>query len=539
MFHYANAVEPNQREQLPGTVPNSAGGYSFEANIWTRLDRFLILGTEADTYYATARELSREGANATLQCISEDGPRVVARIVEISDSGRAPKNEPALFALALCAKHPDPKTRAAALTALPKVARIATHLYHFAEYVKAMGGWGSGTKRAFANWYRHMGDERLVLQAIKYQQRDGWSHRDLLRKSHPVPVSDRQKAIFHWMTHGWDSVGETPHDDPVLSQIWAFERGKTLLSSDDKHGRTDADAIREMGRLIADYALPHECVPNEMKHAPAIWEAMLPSMGLGAMVRNLGKMTFVGLLKPLSAATKLVCERLGDVEAIRKARLHPMSLLVALKVYQQGHGEKGSLAWSPTGNIVDALDSAFYLSFKAVEPTNKRFMLALDISASMNGPDINNMPGISPRVASAAMALVTANVESQHAFTAFTSGIVSIDISPRSRLDEVVRYLNDMPFGGTDCAAPMIYAQTNKIAVDTFVIYTDSETIHGNIHPCRALQQYRQAMGIPAKLVVVGMIANKSTIADPNDSGMIDVVGFDTTTPALISDFAR
>jgi 60 kDa SS-A/Ro ribonucleoprotein len=149
------------------------------------------------------------------------------------------------------------------------------------------------------------------------------------------------------------------------------------------------------------------------------------------------------------------------------------------------------------------------------------------------------MPGITPRVASAAMSLVTANVEPQHAFTAFTSGIIPIEISPRWRLDEVVRYLDKFPFGGTDCAAPMVYAMEHRIPVDTFVIYTDNETWYGDIHPCRALEKYRQLMGIPAKLVTVGMIANKRTIADPNDTGMIDVVGFDTSTPAMISDFAR
>ena len=126
MFHYPENMEPNQREQLPGTVPNSAGGYGFEASIWTRLDRFLILGTEADTYYSTARELTRENANSTLRCIAEDGPRVVARVVEISESGRAPKNDPALFVLAMCSKHPDSKTRAAAFLALPRVARMST-----------------------------------------------------------------------------------------------------------------------------------------------------------------------------------------------------------------------------------------------------------------------------------------------------------------------------------------------------------------------------------------------------------------------------
>jgi len=266
---------------------------------------------------------------------------------------------------------------------------------------------------------------------------------------------------------------------------------------------------------------------------------MLPSMGLGALVRNLGKMTSVKLLTPLSMATAFVCERLADVDAIRKARLHPMALLVALKVYEQGHGDKGSLSWTPNPRIVDALDSAFYLAFKTVEPTNRRFMLALDVSSSMTGPDIGGMPGITPRVGSAAMALVTANVEPHHAFTAFTSGIIPISISPRWRLNETIRYLNNFPYGGTDCAAPMLYAMKEQIPVDTFVIYTDNETWFGNIHPCRALQQYRQKMGIPAKLVTVGMIANKRTIADPNDSGMLDVVGFDTDTPALVSDFPR
>ena len=150
------------------------------------------------------------------------------RIVAISDEGRAPKNDPALFALALAAKLGDVDTRRAAFAALPRVARIGTHLFHFAEYVKALGGWGRGTMRAFARWYTEMEASRLALQAVKYQSRDGWSHRDLLRKAHPVAKDDRQQAIFHWMTKGWDAVGDTPHPDQVLAMIWAFERAKSL-----------------------------------------------------------------------------------------------------------------------------------------------------------------------------------------------------------------------------------------------------------------------------------------------------------------------
>jgi 60 kDa SS-A/Ro ribonucleoprotein len=167
------------------------------------------------------------------------------------------------------------------------------------------------------------------------------------------------------------------------------------------------------------------------------------------------------------------------------------------------------------------------------------------------------VPGLSPRDASAALALVTAATESQYEVVGFFAGrggwksrtksrwahveqgLSPLAISPRQRLDDAVKAVSDLPFGGTDCALPMVYAQARKRQIDTFVIYTDSETWAGNIHPAQALRDYRQASGIDARLVVVGMVSNEFSIADPADRGMLDVVGFDTATPQLISDFAR
>jgi 60 kDa SS-A/Ro ribonucleoprotein len=85
----------------------------------------------------------------------------------------------------------------------------------------------------------------------------------------------------------------------------------------------------------------------------------------------------------------------------------------------------------------------------------------------------------------------------------------------------------------------MLYARALEREVDTFVIYTDSETWAGNIHPVQALRDYRRASGIDARLVVVAMVSNGFSIASPADGGMLDVVGFDTATPQLIADFTR
>lgn len=46
--------------------------------------------------------------------------------------------------------------------------------------------------------------------------------------------------------------------------------------------------------------------------------------------------------------------------------------------------------------------------------------------------------------------------------------------------------------GGTDCALPMIYAKQQKLDVDVFIVYTDSETWFGKIHPSEALKDYRK-----------------------------------------------
>jgi len=45
-------------------------------------------------------------------------------------------------------------------------------------------------------------------------------------------------------------------------------------------------------------------------------------------------------------------------------------------------------------------------------------------------------------------------------------------------------------------------------------------------------------MGIGAKLIVVGMVSSGFSIADPDGAGMLDVVGFDTAVPQLMSHFA-
>jgi 60 kDa SS-A/Ro ribonucleoprotein len=539
-----------QSASIPGSsqVPNSAGGFAWAVDDWTRLHRFLVLGSEGGSYYASEWALTRENARAVERCIAEDGARTVAEIVSVSEQGRAPKNDPALFALAMAAGLGDEATRKAALDVLPQVARTSTHLFRFATFVEGFRGWGRSLRRGVGRWYAAQVPDALAYQAVKYRQREGVTHRDLLRLAHParevsagnptLEVSDENARLFDWIVRGGGTDG-------LPRVVDGFVRAQ------------EAETPARTADLVREYRLPREAVKSEHLSSREVWEALLEDMPMTALVRNLATMTRIGVLGPGSAGTARVVEQLGDGERIRSARVHPIALLAALRTYTAGRGARGRAEWNPVREVVDALDAAFYAAFENVEPAGTRLLLALDVSGSMTSGWVAGVPGLTPRDASAALALVTAATEQRYEVVGFFAGdggyrkhgrqvwagyddgLTPLAISPRQRLDDVVRTVDDLPFGGTDCALPMLYAQDREREVDTFVIYTDSETWAGEIHPAQALAEYRRVSGIPARLVVVGMVSNGFSIADPSDPGMLDVVGFDTATPQLISDYAR
>src|SRR5207237_10269324 len=200
----------------------------------------------------------------------------------------------------------------------------------------------------------------------------------------------------------------------------------------------EGNGTQELVRLISDHNLTWEMLPTESLTQPEIWDALLPKMPMTAMIRNLANMTRVGLLAPMSGASVIVCDRLGDETKLKKARIHPIQVLLALATYASGRGFRGKGNWTPVQQVVDALNDAFYLAFGTVEPTDKRWYIGLDVSGSMASGAVAGTP-LTPREAAAALSLVIAKTEPQYVIRAFQDGMVNLPISPAQRLGDVVR----------------------------------------------------------------------------------------------------
>ncbi|MEV0333674.1 TROVE domain-containing protein [Nocardia sp. NPDC050717] len=525
LSRFSRRATPQNEPADRGQVVNNAGGYVFEITPAARVRRFLTLGTEGGTYYVRAEALTADNAGFIAEYAAEHTAELVREIVEISTAGRAPRPNPALFALAAAAALGDVEGRRAALAALPLVARTGTHLFLFAGYAEQFRGWGRGLSRAVANWYLDKPVDDLAYQVVKYRQREGWTHRDLLRLAHPAATDDARRRLFDWI------CGRTPDLDG-LALVDGFQRAQTA-------------PVARVPELVREYRLSWEMLPDAALNTPAVWEALLDNgIPQTALLRQLPRLTRLGLLDPLGARTSAICAQLADPARLRKARVHPVSVLIALRTYAAGRSVRGAGEWTPSAPVVDALDAAFYAAFETVRPTGLRHLLALDVSGSMTG-SIAGLP-LSAREASAALALVSARTEPRHEIVGFTSAsgwqgesrLSPLSISPRQRLDDAVRAVSGLPFGGTDCSLPILHALDQGIEVDVFSVYTDNETWAGSVHPHQALARYRREVNPRAKLVVVGMTATRFSIADPADAGMLDVAGFDAAVPSLLADFA-
>lgn len=556
------ATTPQSVPRTRDQVKNAAGGYAYKAGDEMRLHRFLTLGTDGGTYYTKAQDLTRDNAEVLFRMVHNRGLYTVAQIAEISEAGRAPKNKQAIFALAVAAAEGDEATKIAAYAALPRVVRTGTHLFEFLNYSAQFRGWGMGLRKAVARWFDRDVD-RLAYQVLKYRQREGVTPFDVLRQAHVPALTGEHAALYNWICTKASAKNE---HSPRFSQGTLVDRNGEIIHAELPalvgafEELQETDSLARVEALIrAHSAISWEMIPDRFINERQVWSALLDNnMPTGALLRQLPRLTRIGVVGD-SLHSRQITAQLTDTEILKKARIHPINVLVAMRTYASGASAMGSSTWTPDRKITDALDAAFYAAFGAVEPAGVRTLEALDVSGSMNITNCSGLP-ITPREASGALAMVAAATEPDVEIVGFTSsagsysfpgggrnqfgygysrgGISKLNISPRRRLDDNLKAISNLPFGGTDCALPMVWAKNAKERFGAFRVYTDGETWAGNIHVDEALEQYRQATGIDAKLEIIAMTATGTSLCNPQDPSQLDVSGFDSTVPALIADHA-
>ena len=216
-------------------------------------------------------------------------------------------------------------------------------------------------KRGLGDAVQRLYNERALL---KYDTASkGFRFGDVIDLVHPTPAPDKpwQGALFQYALDRRHNRGNLPDPDALgtLAYNLTFleavgERPERLL---------DADAVKRAG-LTWENALS---LAGSKVDKKALWEALIPSMGLMALTRNLRNFDQAGVSD--EAAAK-VAARLADPDEVRRSRQFPFRFLAA-------HRAAPSLRWSYP------LEKALGHSLGNVPALKGRTLVLVDRSPSM------------------------------------------------------------------------------------------------------------------------------------------------------------
>lgn len=470
-----------------------------------------------------------------------------------------------------------------AVTAAYEMNRQSSMLFENISNIDLQRGWGAIIHKMVENFYANLSNIDLAQQLIKYGTRQGWSHKDLLRKVKPVTTFTSKRAksasgqplVMSQVLKKEDlwahQAVAAPDEERSKMFAWAVDKldafeSVTPSTEKDKRGYIKdpmsklwaADALKhattaqEVAQIVFDYQMPREAVERadtKWLREAVVWEALLDKMPGVAMVRNLRNMAEVGLLTPLSDVERFVADRLADTKFM--GRVHPIQVMQAAVGYDSkimaeslAGGKDRSRKSGDTKPyivsqvVVDALNTALHNSYSNVTPTNKNILTAIDISGSMYWNMLQNFFPFFPAEAAGMMALIWAHIEPTYFPTVFAHYIKPISLSRTASIGDVLRELKKYDMGSTNIEAPVKYALDNNLKVDAFISITDGQVNSGR-HVFQGIKQYRDKMGIPAKFIMVAMEADRLTVADPKDPLMLDVVGCSADTQSIVSDYIR
>ena len=517
-----------QTQAIPGRekemIKGRSGGYMFDAGMEKMLRRCLLIGTAQSTYYAGKQELTEDFVNTVQQAVAEN-PRLVADEILYASNGRSINNSAPILALVLLSMGETPEAKQAFMEIFPQVVRTGSHFCEWLSYTKSLRGFGKVVREMGKTWLSQSDVRHLAYQLLKYQQRHGFSQRDALRLFHVKPPTEEHNLLFNWVVKGWN---ELPTQIPceALAQIWWYEWLKR-----------NPDSTKE---AIAQGRLTHEMAAPVGKMDKEAWQLLFTGMPIGAMLRNLGSLTELGVLQAHNRKNLQRVEAiLNNKKFLRKGRIHPIDVLKALKTYQSG-GKLGKSKknWTPIPRIVDILEKAVELSFEVLEPTNKVFMHAVDISGSMSYGVVNSV-GMSCAEIATMMALVTAKAEKNYMIRGFSTKFIDLGITSRDSFSSALQKASNKNFGGTDAAVAYDWMIKHKFKADVICFWTDSESWAGRRHPSQALQEYRRKLNPNAKAVYCTLAPYRISLVDPQDPFSYDLGGFDPSIPRIIQSIAK
>lgn len=391
----------------------------------------------------------------------------------------------------------------------------------------------SSLQRAFQRWLNTASPEKLLSASIGHDP----SLRDILRMARPTPSDNARRALFGWLTDK-DVAKWTPAEEVDLPEqvrlLVAFRTAETaeqqIALLDRLHARWD---------LLADTA-----------KGPKVWAAIARTMGPQALRMNLNTLQRHAVFDDV-VMVHTVADRLADENEIRRSRQFPYQFFAA---YLNASDDVPQA-------IKAALHKAAEIACGNVPELPGPVVIGLDVSGSMQSAVTGNRGrGGTTKMrcvdvaALVAAALLRRNPES--VVVPFDTQAFDVKVDPSDSILSLADRLAKYGGGGTDCAQPLIMANTKyaKRKLAGVVLVSDNESwvyrsrpyYYGANGATGVMSEWQQFVQNQVKLqggdiagpklICIDLQPNQ-TMQAPERSDILNIGGFSDAVFEVISSF--
>lgn len=517
-----------------------------------QIKRFLNYGREAPFYQPGDRFLNKyfePDCLTSVEALIAQGCDLAPPIyiIKAFSDGYSAHPESLVYALAFCTRHTNFKLRKYAYIAFKTVCKSSENLFLFVKFASDLAaphkGWGHGWRQVVNNWYLKQNPLELAKNVTRHRGRHFWTHRDIIKLSHPRSLDIAKQAVLKYIMAGLEvarnEFGDKPDAQPVLNYLQAVE--------DFKHTKEEDQAAR----LLEMHDLTLEHIPMHLIKSKEVWAALVPRLPLDVLLRNIKRLARMHFLRNNHIVTTRVLQTLQDQTAIAECNLHPAQVLITLRNFMLSSSRFKYVETDaskplkplppPNPKIIEALTQLLESSFKLLVPTGMRYLVVVDTRASMLQGKCWQCSSVPPLLAATLLTMSLVKVERDVTVMAFGIGaIVPVELTKEMSLQQAHDKLKEIPSTTMELSQPLTWATTSVKKVDVFIIITDNHLRGVNSKPCDALKEYRSVVDMPnTKFVTVALATQDFKVAHPDDPGMLDIAGFDGKVPRVIEAFSR
>lgn len=293
--------------------------------------------------------------------------------------------------------------------------------------------------------------------------------------------------------------------------------------------------------LITLHNLAREHIPNSFLSEKEVWQVLLRTMPLTAMIRNMGKMTKLGIFDDEHASfyVTLVEERM-ESKTLLASTVHPLRILFALRQYQEGKGDKGKLEWHPNRAITTILEKAFDDTVNLQPKSGKRYLLAISVSNEMMKKLIGSP--LTARDVACAMVHTIVKQEDRVETLLFENNLERPYISTIDRNDNINSINRKLELFSPSAGHQITFSNwaRDNNNFDVIMVFTDTLTGKGAGHVTEPFDYLCRSHDVGAPnhaRVIVAMTGKPNDIVEPCDDQTLHVIGFDSFTPQIINSF--